>query len=86
MRVVQMTDIILKPYDSETRIRIAETMQHRAVEQSIKDAGNYVAISMRCNKLTAENVSLKRQVAELTKTIHAMSGYPRMLALPEVEA
>jgi len=77
-----MNDMITIPYDPEIRIRIAETRQHRAEEQSIKDAGKYIAISMRCNRLTAENVRLKRQLADLSKTMHALAGYPAMMAIP----
>lgn len=78
--------MIEMPYDPETRVRIAEMRQRRAEEQSIKDAGRYVDISMRNNRLTAENMRLVEQVGKLTETMHAVLGYPVRLMLPEVTA
>lgn len=77
--------MITQPYDPETRIRIAETRQHRAEEQSIKDAGRYVDISMKNNRLTAENIRLKQQLVKIMQTMHAAAGYQRVLALPAPE-
>ena len=78
---------IIAPYDAATRIRIAEMRQNRAEEQSIKDAGRYVEISMKNNRLTAENLRLREQVARQAETINALMGCPRrlMIAAP-VEA
>lgn len=76
-----MSALIQMPYDPETRVRIAELKQDRAERQSIKDAGCYVDISMRNNRLTAENVRLREQVGRLTETVHAVAGYPRRLML-----
>jgi len=81
-----MSTIINTPYDAETRVRIAEMRQERAVKQSINDAGKYVAISMKNNKLTADNVLLRRQIGDMMSTVHAVAGYPvrLMLAAPGV--
>ena len=72
---------IIAPYDAETRIRIAEMRQSRAEEQSIKDAGRYVEISMKNNRLTAENIRLREQVASQAETINALMGCPRRLMI-----
>ena len=76
-----MGKIIEAPYDAATRIRIAEMRQNRAEEQSIKDAGRYVEISMKNNRLTAENLRLREQVASQVKTINALMGCPRRLMI-----
>ena len=75
---------IIAPYDAETRIRIAEMRQSRAEKQSIKDAGRYVEISMKNNRLTAENIRLREQVASQAEIIKALVGYPQhlMIAAP----
>lgn len=76
-----MGKIIEAPYDAATRIRIAEMRQSRAEEQSIKDAGKYVEISIKNNRLTAENIRLREQVASQAKSIYALIGYPRRLMI-----
>lgn len=76
-----MSRIIEAPYDAETRIRIAEMRQNRAEEQSIKDAGRYVEISMKNNRMTAENIRLREQVASQAQTINALMGCPRRLMI-----
>lgn len=76
-----MGKIIEAPYDASTRIRIAEMRQSRAEEQSIKDAGRYVEISMKNNRLTAENIRLREQVASQAETINALMGCPRRLMI-----
>lgn len=78
-----MSKIIETPYDAETRIRIAEMRQSRAEEQSIKDAGRYVEISMKNNRLTADNIRLREQVASQAETIKSLMGCPRRLMIAE---